>query len=158
MCRWNVSWLSWRMLRVWISSFSNFNARNSPKLTLAQFSLQLVVINLLTRILKKTKKAANLRWCETIAHTKGDAKIKMRTRNSIWTGWVSWESFDVCARKSAVAENEYRWTCQRIRFWWFTFSFSGSAINTNLRIFSLVCRKGRNERIILWMTVNIGDH
>lgn len=34
--------------------------------------------------------------------------------------------------------NEYRWTCERIRFWWFTFSFSSRAINTNLRVSSAV--------------------
>lgn len=47
-------------------------------------------------------------------------------RNAIWLGWVSRESFaplSIAVRCLRCCSNEYRWTCERIRFWWFTFSF-----------------------------------
>lgn len=40
---------------------------------------------------------------------------------------------------SCCCSNEYRWTCEGIHSWWFTFSFSNSAINTNLRCYFFFC-------------------
>lgn len=74
-----------------------------------------------------------------------DIKMRAEKRNSIWIERVSGERFSVLhAHRLCWCSNEYRWTCQRIRFWWFTFSFSDSAINTNLRLvllLLLVCRR-----------------